>query len=280
FAELECIGKGGYGVVYKARNLLDGQDYAVKKRPDGVATAARRQRRLSQSDSRLLSEVKMFARLANHPNIVNYHTAWIEGVEDESSSQSETTLYIQMQLCPFMDLRTQAASSERRRANLFIFRQIVDGLVHIHSQGVIHRDLKPDNIFVQEDLQVLLGDFGLAKSIMDHALTPGVGWNGEEVATEASTNQGSTYFYIAPEIHAHQTCTTRSDMYSLGILLLELFHSFGTGMERVVNFTHIKNTNTLPPAISEQLPPDVARLVTRLISSDPSKRPSAVEVLS
>ncbi|KAI8836558.1 kinase-like domain-containing protein, partial [Chytridium lagenaria] len=162
-----------------------------------------------------------------------------------------------MQLCPFKDLRRWIAERERveRGECLEICRQIVDGLVHVHAHSVIHRDLKPDNIFISEDHHILLGDFGLAKSIAD-------------------TDQG-TYLYIAPEILNLQVCTTRSDIYSLGILMVELFYGFETAMERAVILNALKTKGTIPSTI----PPDVADLIERLIHPDPSSRPSALEIL-
>lgn len=215
----------------------------------------------------------------------------------QRQQKHSATLYIQMQLCPYMTLRSfiseenaalsspvtlksvvddedALVSQARRLTKLHIFMQIVDGLVHIHSQNVIHRDLKPDNIFVEEDYHVLLGDFGLAKSIADHALSPNSGGCATITEFDASTDQG-TFFYIAPEILNHQTCTTRSDIYSLGVLLVELFHPFNTAMERVVTLNNLKATNTPPPL----LPADISDLVERLIHPDPSCRPSAVDIV-
>ena len=137
----------------------------------------RHSRHLSASDHRLLNEVKTFALLSNHPNVIRYYNAWIESTEvsdqncDESDTESDesveldrvhqSTLYIQMQLCPYQDLRRWIRS--RKDINLDscmnIFYQITLGLAHIHSQGVIHRDVKPENIFVDQD-HIFLGDFG------------------------------------------------------------------------------------------------------------------------
>ncbi|KAI8609779.1 kinase-like domain-containing protein [Chytriomyces sp. MP71] len=205
--------------------------------------------------------------------------------EDERAAERihKATLYIQMQLCPFMDLRTflnkrktasvttpvphvnysvvQAVNTEseshffhvedvgspnprpsmdsydssddpdydednpNRNTNLLIFKQIVEGLLHIHEQQVVHRDIKPDNIFIQENMHVLVGDFGLAKSLTGHALTLYHPRPLDDSVLEsdqaASTDEG-TYFYMAPELIDRQVYTAKSDIYSLGIILLEL----------------------------------------------------------
>ena len=128
-------------------------------------------RKMSESDHRLLNEVKTFALLSNHPNVIRYYNAWIESaaggsnelhddlIEDDDSLSSassaaeraerhHSTLFIQMQLCPYQDLRLWIKNRTfvNLDASLNIFWQIASGLMHIHSQGVIHRDIKPENV--------------------------------------------------------------------------------------------------------------------------------------
>ncbi|KAJ3267043.1 hypothetical protein HDU77_006983 [Chytriomyces hyalinus] len=261
-----------------------------------------------------------------------------EGSVDSKSTgkQHKATLYIQMQLCPFMDLRTfinkrkdlpsprtqrsvqssnsypseneahlfqvedvESCSTPRasldsehssededpyRHANLIIFKQIVEGLLHIHDQQVVHRDIKPDNIFIQENLHVLVGDFGLAKSLTGHAISPdhlSAATSQVESAQMASTDEG-TFFYMAPELLDRQLYTSKSDIYSLGVILLELFHTFSTEMERIVSLTELKrNPQYLSQLLdNSSIPPDVSILLNKLLSINPNDRPSALDILS
>ncbi len=137
-----------------------------------------------------------------------------------------------MQLCLYNDLRhwiDQRGDAVNTNTNLEILWQILSGLTHIHAQNIVHRDLKPENIFI-DGSRVLLGDFGLAKSI-ENSVSSFHGAFGSHFSMDSSNDYG-TYLYTAPEIHEHQMCTTKSDIYSFGILFFELFSIFSTGMER------------------------------------------------
>ncbi|ORY38548.1 kinase-like protein [Rhizoclosmatium globosum] len=177
---------------------------------------------------------------------------------------------------------TEEENNPTRTINLYLFKQIVEGLMHIHEQHVVHRDIKPDNIFVQENYNVLVGDFGLAKSLASHAvnnLADSPEPETDETGT-ASTDEG-TFFYMAPELLDQHIYTAKSDIYSLGIILLELFHPFSTEMERIMLLTELKkNPLSLAHFCSASgMPSDVSHLLSRLLSVDPSKRPSAMEII-
>lgn len=182
-------------------------------------------------------------------------------------------LYIQMELCPSMDLRKWIIA--RRNVdidaleNIDILSQILCGLDHIHNQGVIHRDLKPENIYVK-DRRILLGDFGLSKNIVGGRASSGIDRVNsttnpystaavsspttatttdyqdllQEITCKLSKENTGTFLYSAPEILASSTCTPLSDIYSLGVIMVELFAAFETGMERAIVLQSIKSTTT------------------------------------
>ncbi|XP_072204878.1 eukaryotic translation initiation factor 2-alpha kinase 1 isoform X2 [Excalfactoria chinensis] len=427
FDEIARLGKGGYGQVYKVRNKLDGQFYAIKK--INIKKATRR------DCMKVLREVKVLAGL-QHPNIVGYHTAWMEQVqtacpkdktilklqslpvEQESgnanchiqsvesgssiifadlTSQEEKSgdntylgnpdresvqnmdvgndftnsnskeicmkpnrcelpielqedsvssvdcrstdlkcdssygppcslelddadagskscteecsgsdvalcgefeveyrlmLHIQMQLCELSlwdwiaarnkrcNERTEDAAGPYHLVDVSwtmkIFEELLEGVCYIHSMGVMHRDIKPRNIFLHgSDHQVKIGDFGLAcKDLL---------WDGtdqwfhtERINGLTHTSGVGTCLYASPEQLQGSDYDFKSDMYSLGVILLELFQPFGTEMERAEVLTNLRNGH-VPQNFSKKWPVQ-AKYVKLLTSQESTERPTAAQL--
>ncbi|GLV41799.1 pancreatic eIF-2alpha kinase [Carabus blaptoides fortunei] len=197
---------------------------------------------------------------------------------DQLHGEKWATLYIQMALCQitlkqWLDKRNDSEMSEvalvsitskvRREMILKILQQILRGIQYIHSKGIVHHDIKPSNIFIQVDganLCVQLGDFGLACPLQStrHSLAFG------------------TKLYAAPEQLAGK-CNPKSDMYSLGIVLLELVETFSTDMERVHHITELRKGR-----LSSQLSahePQLTHIISQLVSRQVNTRPTARELL-
>ncbi|KAL0382836.1 UNVERIFIED_CONTAM: eIF-2-alpha kinase GCN2 [Sesamum calycinum] len=254
-------------------------------------------------------EVATLSRL-QHQHVVRYYQAWYEtgavgsdantawgsrtgmsssfsykdtGSSDQFGNENKlesTYLYIQMEYCP-RTLRQMFESYNHLDKELawHLFRQIVEGLAHIHGQGIIHRDLTPNNIFFDARNDIKIGDFGLAKFLkleqvdqdVDATETVGVSIDG--------TGQVGTYFYTAPEIEqGWPKINEKADMYSLGIVFFELWHPFDTAMERHVVLSDLKLKGELPSDWISEFP-EQASLLRRLMSPSPSDRPSATELL-
>ncbi|KFO12651.1 Eukaryotic translation initiation factor 2-alpha kinase 1, partial [Balearica regulorum gibbericeps] len=431
FDEVARLGKGGYGKVYKVRNKLDGQFYAIKK--INIKKATRR------DCMKVLREVKVLAGL-QHPNIVGYHTAWMEQVqtvrpkgkysilyktimelqplsfeqensndhchvqsvesgssiifadltsqekkscdgtslrnpgsesaqnmdlrndftnsnskecmkqnkcelsielqEDSISSVSSRStdeknhsalgsnssldqdastgtkscteecsksdvalcgefeveyrlmLYIQMQLCEISlwdwivdrnkrcSERTEEASSPYHLVDvnwtMKIFQELLEGVCYIHSMGVMHRDIKPRNVFLHgSDHQVKIGDFGLAcKDLLwddaDH-------WFKTKWINGLTHTSGvGTCLYASPEQLQGSHYDFKSDMYSMGVILLELFQPFGTEMERTEVLTHLRNGH-IPHTFYKKWPIQ-AKYVKLLTSQRSTERPTAAQL--
>ena len=192
---------------------------------------------------------------------------------------SSRTLYIAMELCEGKSLRmiikqgslTEIAEIWR------LFGQIVEGLAYIHSKELIHRDLKPDNIFLEKD-NIRIGDFGLATR---GKLESVAGTSAMNQATDASRSLG-TAMYVAPELRSDSEgrYTSKVDMYALGVTLLEMCCPVSTATARIQMLIRARMpTPTLPKQFSGQDWEPLRDLVLALLNHDQEKRPSASEII-
>ncbi|XP_067912699.1 eukaryotic translation initiation factor 2-alpha kinase 1 isoform X2 [Heterodontus francisci] len=202
-------------------------------------------------------------------------------------------LHIQMQLCErsLQDWILQRNSRSRECPSLacpfslvepdcaiHMFRQLLEGVRFIHSQGIMHRDLKPRNIFLHgSDYHVRIGDFGLACS--DIIAEASDLWPAPTKVTNAKHTSGvGTCLYASPEQLRGSCYDFKSDMYSVGIILLELFQPFGTMMERIKTLTAIRECH-IPEDFTHRWPVH-AKYVKMLTSRIASCRLSADEMLA
>ncbi|XP_015440717.1 eukaryotic translation initiation factor 2-alpha kinase 1 isoform X2 [Pteropus alecto] len=157
-----------------------------------------------------------------------------------------------------------------------IFQELVEGVFYIHNMGIVHRDLKPRNIFLHgPDQQVKIGDFGLACTDI---IQTNIGWtnrNGKRTPTH--TSRVGTCLYASPEQLEGSEYDAKSDMYSLGVILLELFQPFGTEMERAQVLTGVR-TGQIPESLSKRCPVQ-AKYIQQLTRKNASQRPSALQLL-
>ncbi|KAI8879857.1 kinase-like protein [Backusella circina FSU 941] len=207
---------------------------------------------------------------------------------NSGTKKNNLVLYIQMQLCPstlyeYIRCRNQHSYIDHER-NIEIFRKILEGAAYIHQQGLVHRDLKPSNIFLnrnddhhavclckEESWSPKIGDFGFAAEAMD--FLPG---------TDPKTNIKSivgTRQYAAPEqlISPNQPFDEKTDIYSLGIILFELYYLYTHLTERAKAIEQLKRG--IFPDHFDQFP-FIKDIVSQMMHSDPSQRPSACELLN
>lgn len=221
--------------------------------------------------------------------------------EDDNDKEDKTisphpqmqVMYIQMEFCEKCTLRTAIDD------NLFeytdrlwrLFREIAEGLSHIHQQGMIHRDLKPVNIFLDSHDQIKIGDFGLATTsflaLQSHAEYPTHSGTHHVTSTEDNTGTGKvgTTLYVAPELTGNASKSVynqKVDMYTLGIILFEMCQPpFDTSMERAQTIMALRTTSIVIP---EQMLQDAKnektiKILRWLLSHDPAQRPTAEELL-
>ncbi|XP_057957013.1 eIF-2-alpha kinase GCN2 [Malania oleifera] len=302
FEELQSLGHGGFGHVVLCKNKLDGRQYAVKK--------IRLKDKILPLNDRILREVATLSRL-QHQHVVRYYQAWFEtgiagsdgdamlgSITPASSTYSykdasfpevigpenkieSTYLYIQMEYCPrTLHQDFESYNHFDKEFAWHLFRQIVEGLAHIHGQGIIHRDLTPSNIFFDARNDIKIGDFGLAKFLRFEQLDQDLGFPADTTGVSVDgTGQVGTYFYTAPEIEqGWPKIDEKVDMYSLGVVFFELWHPFATEMERHVVLSDLKQKGEFPSAWVTEFP-EHASLLRRLMSPSPSNRPSATELL-
>ncbi|VVC94755.1 unnamed protein product [Leptidea sinapis] len=182
---------------------------------------------------------------------------------DSCPRDSKMYLYIQMQLClrdSLHDWLRNNRTWDSRRLNVkTLFSQIVSAVDYVHLAGLIHRDLKPSNIFFAPDGKVKVGDFGLVTTMTDTS---------QEGAAEVDlhaphTHRVGTHLYMSPEQLRGLPYSYKVDIYSLGLVLFELLHPFGTEAERVACLTRLRDGH-YPPHFETSHP-----------SEDPERRPTA-----
>ena len=190
-------------------------------------------------------------------------------------------LYIQMQLCQSASLRDWLAKNTRERDHEYmfdIFFQIVSAVDYVHKNNLIHRDLKPSNIFFAADGTVCVGDFGLVTTIEHNKedkqqlrLVASTGTDGQRQHTACV----GTELYMSPEQLQGHAYDAKVDMFSLGLILLELFHPFDTQNERARVLTGARNQVLPTRFIDEQ----ETKLIKQLLSANPQQRPTSGSLL-
>ncbi|KAL8388988.1 hypothetical protein RB595_008881 [Gaeumannomyces hyphopodioides] len=193
-------------------------------------------------------------------------------------------IYIVMEYCEKRTLRDLIANKLSDDTNEIwrLFRQILEGMQHIHALNIIHRDLKPENIFIKVGADgtntVKIGDFGLATAGMR-----AVDKNSAAADMDAGdmTRSIGTSTYLAPEVRsgAKGTYTSKCDMYALGIIFFEMCYPPMLGMERAMAFEKLRGATPALPADFRPTEKKPSQIVLSLVSHSPEARPSATELL-
>ena len=252
---LTKLGSGGMGEVYLAEDTRLERKVAIKCLPAKSLTD-------EKARKRLIREAQLAARL-DHPNICSVHEHLEEG--DQS--------FIVMQ---YVEGEPLSESIQRKafgvRESLEITLQVAEALDAAHSQGIIHRDIKPQNILVTSRGQVKVVDFGLAKL---HPGPAAIGVsNTQLLLTEAGVMLG-TVRYMSPEHAKGLPVDARSDLFSLGIVLYECLagrppFSGATWLEIGAQVIHV---NPCPPSsFNSSVPPEVDHLTLKMLAKEPDAR--------
>ena len=195
-------------------------------------------------------------------------------------------MYIQMEYCDKQTLRS-CIDTQKLHLDMVkvwrMFREIVEGLVHIHTQGIIHRDLKPVNIFIDSCDHVKIGDFGLATSGLlgreEELLAPK---SSEQQQGNELTGQIGTALYVAPELLGSRVTSynQKVDLYSLGVIFFEMCSPPpATAMERGKLLGKLRSPNVeLPSTWDDDNLPQQTYILKWLLSHQPSDRPTSQEL--
>jgi serine/threonine protein kinase len=247
---LEKLGEGGMGVVYKAQDTKLDRLVALKFLPAHLSAS-------DEDKARFIQEAKAAAAL-NHPNICT-----IYGIEEH-----EGTMFIAMEFVEGQTLREKSSVGADRRSALQMKQaidigiQMADGLAAAHEKGIVHRDLKPENVMLQKDGRVKIMDFGLAKL------------KGASRLTKAGSTVG-TAGYMSPEQVQGLDADHRTDIFSLGVILYELFAGqspFKGVHETAINYEIVNVDPELMSAIKPEVPPELDAIVLECLAKEPGER--------
>ncbi len=245
YSVISELGRGGMGIVYKAEDTKLRRTVALKFLP--------RQREASAEDrARLLLEAQAAAGL-NHPNICVIHS-----VEEDGDEQ-----FIVMEFVDGITLRKKISEGALHiRQALDYCVQIAEALHDAHSRGIVHRDIKADNIMITPNGRVKVMDFGLAKL------------KGRATDTTSSGAAG-TLVYMSPEQARGDDVDAPSDIWSLGVLLYEMLTGrlpFSHDYEAAVVYS-LLNEPPLPPRdIREEISPKLEKIVLKCLRKESTER--------
>ncbi|XP_014221745.1 serine/threonine-protein kinase polo [Trichogramma pretiosum] len=243
------FGKGGFAKCYEIRDSQTQEVFAGKIVPKALMTKSNQREKMTQ-------EIAIHKSL-NHKHIVGFH-----GFFDDSYN-----VYIILELCR---KRSMMELHRRRKAlteweTRYYMKQILLGVHYLHNRRIIHRDLKLGNLFLNDDLQVKIGDFGLA-TILEH--------DGERKKTLCGTPN-----YIAPEILTKVGHSYEVDIWSIGCIMYTLLVGnppFETESLKET-YARIKQVNYQIPASMEKT--DAMNMVSSMLQGNPAKRPSVARLL-
>lgn len=252
---IEELGRGGMGKVYKVLDTEIKERVALKLLNPEIAAD-------QQTIERFRNELK-FARTISHRNVCRMHDL----------GREEGTYFITMEYVPGEDLKRliRKVGQFSPGKAVFIAKQICEGLAEAHRHGVVHRDLKPHNIMVDEEGNVRIMDFGIARTTKAKGITG----SGVMIGTPE---------YMSPEQVEGKDTDQRSDIYSLGIILYEMLTGrvpFEGDTPFSIGLKHTSQVPKNPKELNAQIPDDLSRVVLKCMEKDRAKRyQSAAEVLS
>nr|WP_188679678.1 Stk1 family PASTA domain-containing Ser/Thr kinase [Subtercola lobariae] len=246
------IARGGMATVYVANDLRLDRRVAIKIMHGHLADD-------EAFRERFVQEARSAARLA-HPNVVS---VFDQGQDDEMA-------FMVMEYLPGMTLRDLLKDYGRltTEQTLDIMEAVLGGLAAAHKAGIVHRDVKPENVLLADDGRIKIGDFGLAR------------------AASANTATGQallgTIAYLSPELLTRGVADARSDIYASGIMMYEMLvgeQPYKGEQPMQIAFQHANDTVPAPSFAHPSVPPEVDAIVIWATSRNPDDRPHDARVM-
>ena len=253
YEQLELIGSGGMSVVYKSLDRKLNRYDAIKILKDDLIAD-------DESRERFLAESRAIAMLS-HPNIVSIYDV---GHSDDVGDAIE---YIVMELIDGITLKQYIKKRGQLnwKESLHFSAQIAKALAHAHEKGIIHRDIKPQNIMLLKDGTIKVADFGIA------ALQNSMGDSDEAL--------GSVH-YMAPEQSKGAAADARSDIYSLGVVMYEMLtgqYPYTGETPEEIAIKHINGNPVRPRKLNKSIPVRLEKIILKAMSSDLQTRYQTAE---
>lgn len=253
---LEEIAKGAMGIVYKVQHFQTRKIYALKLVTTGY------QEIYPELTVRFQRETQIIMKL-NHSGIVRVFDA----------GKERNDHYYVMEFIDGKPLNQLILQGLPWREGAMIVQKVLEALDYVHQQDILHRDIKPANIFVTQEGVPKLGDFGIAKDLLD-----------SECLTRTGMIMG-TPFYMPPELltGTKSTPDIRSDIYAMGACLYEVLTRKcpfeGESLFEILN--KIRRTSVLPPSKhNPEIPNSLEQIVMKALEKDPSKRYGSAEAFA
>lgn len=259
------LGYGGMGEVYLARDQRLGRKVALKvihRDALGAADAVRR----------FLMEARIIARL-NHPQVI---TIFDVGVFEDRP-------YLALEYLGGKTLGQRLVAGPVTLPDVLrISAEIAKGLAFAHGKGILHRDLKPDNIMLTDDGQVKILDFGLAKIASASHFVSGIGHHdSDDIFESGSTGVSGTPAFMAPEQWRSESQTGATDIWAFSSILYKMVTGTTPYLAKHIRAQRELVCGSAPvPAIeTPNLPSRLAPLILSGLQKDPSRRPTATEMM-